>query len=106
MSAARGGKKVRHVGHAFDVAEDHFKFWLNRKVVDEIADPAADLAAAGRKVADLETELVDSAVERGTDRSALRRDRDRAFGKLLQGLVGDAAEMGFAAGNAHAIGPH
>src|SRR5262245_66532108 len=91
VGAARGGKKAGRVGHAFDVAEDHFQFRLNRKIVDEIADLAADLAAAGGKVRDLEPKLVDGSVERSADRATLRCNRDGAFSELLQSLVRDAA---------------
>ena len=95
--AARGGEEVRRVGDGFDVAEDDAQFRLNGEVVDEVADRAADLPAAGGEVADLQPEFVDGAVDRRADRAALRGDRDRAFRKLLQGLVGNAAETGFAA---------
>src|SRR5215813_8441381 len=77
VGAPRGREKMGRVGHFLDVAEDHFKFRLNRKVVDEIADLAADLAAAGCKVGDLEPKVVDGSVERSADGSALRCDCDR-----------------------------
>src|SRR5215470_14578070 len=80
VGAARGGEKTRRVGHALDVAEDHLQLWLNRKVVDEIADLAADLAATGGEIGNLEPELVDGSVEGSADRAALRRDRDRTLG--------------------------
>src|SRR5262249_6774159 len=102
--APRGGEEMGGVRDTLDGAEDDLKFWLNRKVVDEIADRAADLAAAGGEVREPEPELVEGAVDRSADRAALGDDCDRPLLELLQRLVRDAAEIGLAAGDPHAVG--
>src|SRR5262249_61605181 len=101
--AARGGEKMRRIGDALDIAEHHPKLRLNRVIIDEVADPQADLSAAGGEVGHLEAKLVDGAVDRGADRAALGGDRDRTFRRLLQGLVRDAGEAALPPGTPHPL---
>jgi len=48
------------VRYAFDVAQGDPQFRLNRKVVDEVADPAIELAAAGREIGNFQPEFIEA----------------------------------------------
>ena len=100
--APRGIEEVRGIGYALDVAEDDAQLRHGGEVVDEIGNPAAELAAAGGEVGGLQSEIVDGAVDDGGHRAALHGDGDRARHRLLQRLVGHGGEIRRAAGDAHA----
>src|SRR5258705_13977537 len=76
--APGSGEKMRGVRYALDVAEDDAKLRLNRKVIDEVADRAIELATAGCEIGNLQAQLIERPVDGSADRAALRRDRNGA----------------------------